>query len=765
MKAKIFIRLFVFFFFVFNGSDTSIAAVDAVGSFDRADCSGFYGWACDGDNYSQPLDVHFYVDGPADGRLKPIAIVSAGIKREQAVANRCGGKAIHGFYYALPEALRDGKQHTIYAYGISAPAGTNPLLGARIINCSQGTDCSGGSCVPKTTAEKRLDLTALPAPITDIYDPYATPQKREFRKAYYSFPLPGGVTKANVIGLSGFVALASSAAKDGKDYLANMLVEVGWYPGTCQQTPLIYDGGWDDPQLVKSVFSKTRHIASYILKSWRAGTVSTPTEFRFSRKMPIDGCVSVMIDWGEPEMGSKEVAESHMELIYDTVETQASVVDARIIGFENTFGNKMIWCDRCSLGKTGLANACATKIKVADSPMAVTDIVGNVSVAAFNGNSWTNPENTPWTAYYDYYLYNDCSKLTDTKGMAVCDSATGAVCGCDAIKTVAVAYDHYAHIPADAIKLYGFVLNGVGKQTVQKEVAKSFSAPLQMNVGSCIVGFTRFVGAGNSGADMESQITALQIKRGSPDCMPNACTVLGYTCGVASDGCGGTLNCGTCPNNYTCLSNKCAASCTNECTGGAKQCLGTTGYRTCGNYDADSCNEWSLSANCASGQVCSYPGFCANDAKPIGYFDTANCDRFTGWTCDPNAYGRAIDVHFYVDSFADGIHWPLIIVPANAGREQAVADRCGGYANHGFDVDIPSNLKDGKTHTIYAYAINSPTGSNNPLLGVKTVNCAIAAGTVQEPLLTRIEDVIKRIRIRITELRANVSQIFLNPGK
>jgi hypothetical protein len=34
------------------------------GDFMAASCSNFYGWTCDEDSYSTPLDVHFYKDGP-----------------------------------------------------------------------------------------------------------------------------------------------------------------------------------------------------------------------------------------------------------------------------------------------------------------------------------------------------------------------------------------------------------------------------------------------------------------------------------------------------------------------------------------------------------------------------------------------------------------------------------------------------------------------------------------------------------------------------
>ncbi|MDO8460247.1 MAG: hypothetical protein Q7S74_04005, partial [Nanoarchaeota archaeon] len=59
--------------------------------------------------------------------------------------------------------------------------------------------------------------------------------------------------------------------------------------------------------------------------------------------------------------------------------------------------------------------------------------------------------------------------------------------------------------------------------------------------------------------------------------------------------------------DYGCDGGKCnpVLSCTNECSfTGSRQCSGTTGYQTCGNYDADSCLEWSGVNVCASGSSC-----------------------------------------------------------------------------------------------------------------------------------------------------------------
>jgi hypothetical protein len=43
-------------------------------------------------------------------------------------------------------------------------------------------------------------------------------------------------------------------------------------------------------------------------------------------------------------------------------------------------------------------------------------------------------------------------------------------------------------------------------------------------------------------------------------CTSKTCTGLGYNCGTASNGCGGTLNCGACPSGYVCSSGHCVYS-------------------------------------------------------------------------------------------------------------------------------------------------------------------------------------------------------------
>jgi len=69
-------------------------------------------------------------------------------------------------------------------------------------------------------------------------------------------------------------------------------------------------------------------------------------------------------------------------------------------------------------------------------------------------------------------------------------------------------------------------------------------------------------------------------------------------------------------------------TCTDECIPGSRQCIGTTGYRVCGNYDADSCVEWSTTNNCQAGTACTN-GYCivitCVDADDDGYYNATGC--------------------------------------------------------------------------------------------------------------------------------------------
>ena len=82
----------------------------------------------------------------------------------------------------------------------------------------------------------------------------------------------------------------------------------------------------------------------------------------------------------------------------------------------------------------------------------------------------------------------------------------------------------------------------------------------------------------------------------TPLCIQDNCSSLGYECGTASDGCGGTLSCGNCTTpGYTCASNRCAPPCIPQnCT--------SLGY-SCGSW-SDGCEGSFYCGTCNADQMC-----------------------------------------------------------------------------------------------------------------------------------------------------------------
>lgn len=134
------------------------------GWHDGSDCNQSVGWACDADNYNQPLDIHFYRDGSAGGGGVFIGSVSANQPREAAVGAECGGNSNHGFVFTTPDSLKDGAAHTIYAYAINIGSGdTNPLLSGspKTITCTltNNAACGGISAPDSVTVGQTFSAT------------------------------------------------------------------------------------------------------------------------------------------------------------------------------------------------------------------------------------------------------------------------------------------------------------------------------------------------------------------------------------------------------------------------------------------------------------------------------------------------------------------------------------------------------------------------------------------------------------------------------
>jgi hypothetical protein len=112
------------------------------------------------------------------------------------------------------------------------------------------------------------------------------------------------------------------------------------------------------------------------------------------------------------------------------------------------------------------------------------------------------------------------------------------------------------------------------------------------------------------------------------------------------------------------------------------------------------------------------------DRPPRGALDSAaNCDHVMGWAADEDTPFTPALVHFYVDG------------PAGSGTLAGVKaadmhrpDLCTaiGSCDHGFVWSVPLQFRDGRSHRLYAYGIDTTVADrNNTLLSgtYKTFRC------------------------------------------
>jgi MYXO-CTERM domain-containing protein len=117
----------------------------------------------------------------------------------------------------------------------------------------------------------------------------------------------------------------------------------------------------------------------------------------------------------------------------------------------------------------------------------------------------------------------------------------------------------------------------------------------------------------------------------------------------------------------------------------------------------------------------------ATNNAPKGYLDAADCTSFRGWAQDPDVKTTSISVRIFVDSVPGQTGATYYTVKADQSRADIVAT--AGSPNHGFVFPVPSKLKDGKTHTIHVYGLDSAGGKNPELTGSpKSITCSQPVG-------------------------------------
>jgi len=152
------------------------------------------------------------------------------------------------------------------------------------------------------------------------------------------------------------------------------------------------------------------------------------------------------------------------------------------------------------------------------------------------------------------------------------------------------------------------------------------------------------------------------------------------TCGnYDSDSCleWSTSSCGS---GQTCQNGQCITpvpSCTSECSYyGQKTCSGSNNYKTCGNYDSDSCLEWSSAQSCNGSTSCGY-GKCNNDQRPSWHCSGGLCDY--GCNYDSNCGGYIDD---YEQCYNNDVYWYNSNHQRQSKSEDCGNDYCGSWGSN-----------------------------------------------------------------------------------
>jgi len=122
-------------------------------------------------------------------------------------------------------------------------------------------------------------------------------------------------------------------------------------------------------------------------------------------------------------------------------------------------------------------------------------------------------------------------------------------------------------------------------------------------------------------------------------------------------------------------------------------------------------------------------GFVSAASDVTGYLDPSNCNYIYGWVCDADDYTIPLFVNFYDGPSSNGKL--LGSAGANAAREAAVGKYCGGQTAHGIKWAVPSGVRDGAAHTIYAYAVNIPSSAEVSIGNARISGCS--AGWTEKP--------------------------------
>jgi hypothetical protein len=328
-----------------------------------------------------------------------------------------------------------------------------------------------------TLAQNQIDLSAQKTVATSVYRKYAFPIETP--------------SHFNFIGLSGNVAVESTEAQT----LYAALFSIQNVPsGNCPPPGTV----WNSYSEMGNQYPGVHSISAFIVRDIGSGRKEVPTEFTLPIKVPITGCIFVVLDGADIKQAKQITMESNMKMIYDTGPAPSPA--PYFIQLDHEFCYGLNFPPICTMEGPSADKAFAKTIKV-NSPLYLWSLSGDVSASTFVP-PWTGAPSGPWTTEFDYYLYENCPPPPlGNSGPS----------------------DHYSQIPNNAENLLSLSFQGNGQGVFNQPVLKTFG-PKLINPGNCLVALTRSI-AGNAGLDNESQVYALvqPVPASTPTPTPTPC--------------------------------------------------------------------------------------------------------------------------------------------------------------------------------------------------------------------------------------------------
>lgn len=659
--------------FVFSTSPAHANSAPG-GSLDAADCTWFAGWAYDPDTPNDQISVHVYYDN-----FVFLGATQTNLSRPD-VNSALGISGNHGFGFTTPDSLKDGKVHTIYAFGIDSAGDSSKntqLSGSpKTIQCAPATPTP--TPTPTLSPTPTSTPTQTPSP-TPTLSPTPTPTSK---------PPIGWIDVANCDVISGWafdqdepstsikVRMVdvgdSGKAADIGDFLTNSnradvdsAYGISGVHGFSIATPANLKDGTVHQILASGIDSQDGSAPTQLSGSPKSIQCSPTSD------------VKVSLSPLSPPSGSIDDGQGSVPFAIVRIQTGGKSISINQVSLKGNATYSYRW-----LGdKTSLKNfeVCELSLGGRDCYWNLYQLTADSNdthaasgqAGQFKGGGPIIPANSS----QDLYIYADVGQYAGGRfsvglssiGFAYQDS-TGA----------------YTIPATQAVDLMG------SQQTVNPS-----SSIVKLKITSPLSGKLKL-------GDVAKISWTDDQKSGNDHYTLFLTTQNGSAFGIISND---VFNTQSFDWRVGDLADQTKAA------PGDNYYIQVSKEYTNNGGGSDQTGPLSLVAN-------------STNNPPIGWLDIASCDFISGWTFNQNSPNDAVQYEIWDGPDANG---GSLVFAGQTNSYRDDVDRLYGISGyHGYSMATPDSLKDGQPHSIYAYAIDNQTAGGSVVLlsgAPKSIQC------------------------------------------